>query len=68
MAMNAATASEIMTQLGHRQMATSQKYVHWAADARQALAERAAATALAGMAAATGKAKGKVVKLKGGRR
>jgi integrase len=67
MAMNAASASEIMTALGHRQMATSQKYIHWAGDARQKLAERAAATALAGMAAATGKT-GKVVKLKGGRR
>ncbi len=49
MAMQGAQASEIMTALGHRNLATSQKYIHWAADARQAIAERAAATALAGM-------------------
>jgi integrase len=67
MAMNGAQAAEIMTALGHRQLSTSQRYVHWASGARQALAESAAATVLAGMAAAEGRS-GKVVKLKGGRR
>lgn len=42
MAMQGAAASEIMTALGHRDMSTSQKYVHWAQDQRQALAEKAA--------------------------
>ena len=49
MAMAGAQASEIMTALGHRNLATSQKYVHWATDARQQIAEKAAAVALAGM-------------------
>ncbi len=49
MAMQGAEASEIMTALGHRDITTSQKYVHWSRDARQALAERAASVALAGM-------------------
>lgn len=49
LAMGGAQASEIMQALGHRQMSTSQKYVHWAQDNRQRLAERAASVALAGM-------------------
>ena len=52
MAMGGAQAAEIMTALGHRDIATSQKYVHWALDARQALAERAAGVALAGLSSA----------------
>jgi integrase len=51
MAMDGAEAAEIMTALGHGQLSTAQKYVHWAQDARQGLAERAAAVALAGMRA-----------------
>ena len=51
MAMSGAEAAEIMAVLGHSQLSTAQKYVHWAQDARQALAERAAAVALAGMRA-----------------
>ena len=54
MAMQGAQASEIMTALGHSNLATSQKYVHWATDARQAIAEKAAAIALAGMAGGKG--------------
>ena len=66
MAMGGAQASEIMTALGHRQLSTAQKYIHWAEDSRQALAEKAATVALAGMAAS--KPKGEVVLLnKGGR-
>ena len=64
MAMAGAQASEIMTALGHRQLSTAQKYIHWAEDARQALAEKAATVALAGMAAAS-KPKGKVLRMKG---
>jgi integrase len=66
MAMEGAQAAEIMTALGHRNMATSQKYVHAAQDARQRIAEKAAATALAGMAAAGSTEGGDVVPLKGG--
>jgi integrase len=63
MAMNGAQASEIMTQLGHRQLSTSQRYIHWAEDARQALAEKAASVVLDAMAASQGRSKGKVMKL-----
>ena len=49
LAMGGAEAAEIMTALGHGQLSTAQKYVHWAQDARQGLAERAAAVALEGM-------------------
>jgi integrase len=52
MAMGGAQAAEIMTALGHRQLSTAQRYVHWAENARQALAERAASVPLAGLAAA----------------
>ena len=43
MAMSGAEASEIMTALGHRDITTSARYVHWARDQRQKLAEKAAA-------------------------
>jgi integrase len=54
MAMNGFGAGEIMTALGHSQLSTAQRYVHWARDARQALSERAASVALAGLAASQG--------------
>lgn len=67
MAMQGAQASEIMTALGHRSITTSAKYVHWAQDARQAVAEKAATVALAGMAsAADNSSSAEVVPLKGG--
>ncbi|TIQ11017.1 site-specific integrase [Mesorhizobium sp.] len=66
MAMQGAQASEIMTALGHRNLATSQKYIHWAKEARQAIAETAASVALAGMAASTGQKPADVEPLKGG--
>lgn len=50
LAMGGAQAAEIMAVLGHRQLSTAQKYVHWAQDARVPLAERAASVAMAGMA------------------
>lgn len=43
MAMNGAQAAEIMTALGHRQLSTAQRYIHWAQDGRAALAEKATA-------------------------
>ena len=49
--MSGAQAPEIMTAMGHRQLSTVQRYIHFAESARQALAERAASVALAGMAA-----------------
>ncbi len=42
MAMQGAQAAEIMTAMGHRDITTSQNYVHWAIDQRQVLAEKAA--------------------------
>ncbi len=63
LAVGGAQAAEIMTSLGHRQLSTAQRYVHFAASARAALAERAAAPALAGMAAAAGTPKADVVAL-----
>ena len=42
MAQQGAQASEIMTALGHRQLSTSQKYIHWAEDKRAELADKSA--------------------------
>ena len=53
-----------MTALGQRQLSTVQRYIHFAENARQIVAEKAAAPALAGMAAAS---KPKSVQMKGGR-
>lgn len=49
LAMNGAAAAEIMTALGHRQLSTAQRYIHWQQDARAALAEKAAAHVVAAM-------------------
>ena len=67
MAMAGAEAAQIMAALGHRQLSTVQRYIHFAKDARAALAETAAATALAGLAASETKKPAKVVRMKGGR-
>jgi integrase len=67
MAMAGAEAAQIMAALGHRQLSTVQRYIHFAKDARAALAETAAATALAGLAASEKKKPAKVVRMKGGR-
>jgi integrase len=67
MAMAGAEAAQIMAALGHHQLSTVQRYIHFAKGARSALAETAAAVAIAGMAAAS-KPKAKVVRLKGGKR
>ncbi|MEQ8166948.1 MAG: site-specific integrase [Alphaproteobacteria bacterium] len=63
LAVGGAQAAEIMGALGHRNMATSQRYVHMADKARAALAERAAAPAIAGMAAAAGEPSAEVVSI-----
>jgi integrase len=67
MAMGGAQAAEIMTALGHRQLSTAQRYVHWAQDGRQALAERAASVAMAGLNASA-RGAGEVVQIGVGRR
>jgi hypothetical protein len=66
MAMAGAEAAQIMAALGHHQLTTVQRYIHFAKDAHQALAETAAVIALAGMAASM-KPPAKVHRLKGRR-
>jgi hypothetical protein len=66
MAMDGAGAAEIMTALGHAQLSTAQRYVHWAQDARQSLAERAASVVLGGMIASKTEDVPAVVKLRRG--
>jgi integrase len=56
MAWSGAGAPEIMAALGHSQLATAQRYIHWAQNARWALSERAASVALEGMYAAEAEA------------
>ena len=63
LAMGGAQAAQIMETLGHRQLSTAQRYVHWADVERAALAERAAGPAMAGMAMAAGKPRADVVQL-----
>lgn len=66
LAMAGASLVEVMTQMGHRQASTSQRYIHYAERARSTLAERAAAVALAGLDRQGEKAE--VVQLKRGRK
>ncbi len=49
LAMGGAQAAEIMTAMGHRQLSTVQRYIHFAETTRHVLAERAASVAMAGM-------------------
>ncbi len=51
MALDGAQAAQLMAALGHSQMSTTQKYIHFAGAARAELAERAAAPAAAGLRA-----------------
>ena len=53
LAMGGAQAPEIMMAMGHRQLSTAQRYIHFAETSRQLLAERAASVALEGMASVT---------------
>lgn len=68
LAIGGAQAAEIMTSLGHHQLSTTTRYLHFADTARQALAERAAAPAIAAMNAAAGAALAEVVPLPSRRR
>ncbi|HRI91361.1 site-specific integrase [Accumulibacter sp.] len=61
LAMAGASACELMEVLGHRQMSTTQRYIHFAEKSRSTLAERGAAMALAGMAEARDEPKADVV-------
>ena len=55
--MGGAQAPEIMMAMGHSQLSTVQRYIHFAETSRQALAERAASVALAGMASSSNEIK-----------
>ncbi|MDP2826702.1 MAG: site-specific integrase [Sulfuritalea sp.] len=48
LAMAGASAVELMEQLGHRQISTTLRYIHFADQARSTLAERAASVAMSG--------------------
>lgn len=65
LAMSGASTAELMAQLGHRQAATTARYIHFAEQARSTLAERAAAVALAGL---EGRKPADVVPMKRGRK
>lgn len=49
LAMAGASAVELMETLGHKQITTTLRYIHFAEQARSTLAERAASVAIAGM-------------------
>ena len=57
LAMGGAQAPEIMMAMGHSQLSTVQRYIHFAETSRQELAERAASVALAGMASSSNEIK-----------
>lgn len=56
LAMAGASAVELMETLGHRQIGTTMRYVHFAEQSRSTLAERAASVAMAGFNGRTKKA------------
>jgi hypothetical protein len=64
MAMSGSESAQIMAALGHRQLSTVQRYIHFAKDAHQALAETAAAMAVKGMNAAAKPSKARVLPLR----
>ncbi|MCB1932754.1 MAG: site-specific integrase [Candidatus Accumulibacter sp.] len=63
LAMGGASAAELMEALGHRQISTTARYIHFQEQARSTLAERGAAMAVAGMAEAQGREKADVLPL-----
>jgi len=67
LAVGGAEIAQIMAVLGHRQLSTAARYIHFADRARSTLAERAAAPALAGMAAAKGAPNADIVRLEDAR-
>jgi hypothetical protein len=66
--MAGASAVELMETLGHKQISTTLRYVHFAEQARSTLAERGAAVAMAGLTGKTKKADVTKLPAKGGRR
>lgn len=64
LAMAGASSVELMETLGHKQITTTLRYIHFAEQARSTLAERAASVAMAGMAESKGDVAGAVVPLK----
>jgi site-specific recombinase XerD len=62
LAVAGASAVELMETLGHKQISTTLRYIHFAESARSTLAERAAAVAMAGLNGTADKAD--VVELK----
>ena len=64
LAMAGASAVELMETMGHKQISTTQRYIHFAERARSTLAERAATMAMAGMNEANGKQKAEVLPMK----
>jgi integrase len=68
LATGGAGAPEIMAALGHRQLSTVARYLHFGDDARAALAEQAARPALVAMAAAAGRKAAAVLPLNRRRR
>lgn len=61
LAMAGGSSAELMESLGHKQVSTTMRYVHFAEKSRSTLAERAAATAMAGLNDSLGKTKAEVV-------
>jgi integrase len=61
LAMGGATGPEIMAAMNHANTATSQRYIHFARDRKNALAERAASVATAGLAASRESEVGEIV-------
>lgn len=55
-AMQGASAVELMELLGHKQVETTLRYIHYAENARKTIAERAASVAMAGLTGAPEKA------------
>lgn len=64
LAMAGASSAELMEALGHKQVSTTQRYIHFAERARSTLATRAAAMAIAGMAEAEGRTAAPVIQIK----
>ncbi|MBK9026748.1 MAG: tyrosine-type recombinase/integrase [Propionivibrio sp.] len=64
LAMDGASSAELMESLGHKQVSTTMRYIHFAEKSKSTLAERAAATALAGLAESLGKPKADIVPMK----
>ena len=68
LAMAGASAVELMEAMGHKQISTTQRYIHFAERSRSTLAERGASMAMAGMNEANGKQKAEVLPMKKARK